>query len=258
MIIKYKQEDIFSLKKNNYKLPPNIETILNNLYNELNERNNKKNNNNRGNYNGEINGWRGVKEKYKSNFESTFSDDPIKKDLNSILNKISGNNIDTIKNKLLILIENNHNEYSDYIMDLILKNSIKQPLFCKDYVKLLVLLQDNDLIKSKCCNLFNELKNNNNKLFCEGYSLFIIEVYNSGILNDEDIESIITNIFTILNDNSRLEYVVDSLYVLFKFINNKKKLQLFKEQFKVDLDSLINNNLVPSKIKYKIMDINDL
>ena len=62
-------------------------------------------------------------------------------DINLILNKVSNNNFAYIHINLTKLLETiDDDEYLEYIFDVLLQNSIKQPVFCKYYVKLLDLI----------------------------------------------------------------------------------------------------------------------
>ena len=89
------------LKKNDFDIPKDVEYVLNNLSIELCERNKKISSRSNSNNNFESNGWRTIsKDKYVSNFESNIFDDPIKKDLNIILNKLSNNNFEVSKKDL--------------------------------------------------------------------------------------------------------------------------------------------------------------
>lgn len=262
-MITYKQEDIFSLKKCDNSLPESVEKKLQDIFLVLTNRNNRKTSikyNNGGNSN--QNGWRTiVREKYKSNFKSNISDDPIKMDINSILNKVSNNNFAYIHINLTKLLETiDDDEYLEYIFDVLLQNSIKQPVFCKYYVKLLDLIPKKDLIIDKFKSYSNEMVDDNkSREYREGYSLFIVEIFNHNFIDNSYIDETINNLFDELSKNKKnAEKIIECLFTLFKNIDNKKTLNEYKQCFKNNIEVLSGDTEIPMKSRFKLLDIKDL
>ena len=178
----------------------------------------------------------------------------------------------------------------------IFSKAVLQPTYCPIYVKLLNILDKKfiikDIINNKCLE-FKDILNSKNKeakaeadteaeitcskqkddklydLFCnevknknfkEGYSQFIGELYNNGMINYKTLELTINLFFNMLLDNlkedatsNNVEYLIICLCKLFntikKNINNSKQKTLitkFKE--------ILNYNII-KRLRFKIQDL---
>ena len=246
----YTPEEIFNLKKNDYVLPEVVSNNLDKILNVLSSRNNTKKTFSK--YSS--NNWNN--NKYVSVIGNQ-NQEKIKKDITSILNKISNNNFELSLQELNNIISKNTSpEISNFITETIFKNSIKQSIFCKNYVKILLTVKSDEVINKKI-NEFNNyiFEQKNPKHYKIGYACFISEIFNIGLISDELFTFIIQTIIkNILKDKIISEDYIESLFNINKIINNRNLLQ---KLLSPEISSLISNKEIPSRCRFKLMDIKD-
>ena len=214
-----------------------------NTFNKSN-RNNRNNKNNKNiiiNTNTNNNTWRIKKTVFKK--EIVLQTEKYESNINSLLNKLAPLNFETISKKIQSEFTNliNDSELDKNQIELCITNiinnifskAVMQIIYCPYYVKLINILNNDydifNLINLKCKEYKNLIlqqtynknkdlsanekydefcKEVKNKVFKEGYSQFIGELFNNNIVtNDIIIEYIvffIGNLETIFSANSRL------------------------------------------------------
>ena len=245
---KYAPNEIFKLKKNDFILPEIVSKNLENIHTVLSSRNNNKK----------------VFSKYSTNTwskgkypEQIDRDNKNKQDIISILNKISNNNFESSLEQLKIISSQDvSDKYSSYITESIFKNSIKQSIFCKNYVKILLTIKNEDIIQAKVREFgdFIYSEKNSKHLKC-GYTSFISELFNVGLIDNHLVSILIESIVkNILKNKLVCEDYVDCLFTMNKSIENR---DLIKSILSKDIDNMITDKEIKSKCRFKIMDIKD-
>lgn len=247
---KYTPNEIFSLKKNDFILPETVSKNLDNIYNILSSRNNSKkiiSKYSTSNWN---------KGKYLSQ-TSIHDKNKNKQDIISILNKISNNNFESSLEILTkISSQESSDDYLSFITENVFKNSITQSIFCKNYVRILMTIKSDEIIQSKVREFDNFIYNEKNpKHLKSGYSSFISELFNVGLIDSNLIGILIKNIIkNILKDKLFCEDYVECLFIINKTVENR---ELIKEILSDDIDTMIEDKEIKSKCRFKIMDIKD-
>ena len=228
--------------------------------------------------------------------------DKHKYEINSLLNKLSPKNFDSIIAKIMAYfdIQNNAGLESDnllkYIIDNLFLKAVIQPIYCPYYVKFIKILDSkfiiNELLDVKCVeykNILNATNDNNddglseqekydkfceenkNKIFKDGYTQFIGELFNNKLIKlkliTENIKFFVEN-FKILikswdteNENHEnniimVDSIISCLYKLIlttiKNINNKKTIC---NNLKIIFQ---NKDLLSKKLQFKLIDLNEL
>ena len=228
--------------------------------------------------------------------------DKHKYEINSLLNKLSPKNFDSIIAKIMAYfdIQNNAGLESDnllkYIIDNLFLKAVIQPIYCPYYVKFIKILDSkfiiNELLDVKCVeykNILNATNDNNddglseqekydkfceenkNKIFKDGYTQFIGELFNNKLIKlkliTENIKFFVEN-FKILikswdteNENHEnniimVDSIISCLYKLIlttiKNINNKKTIC---NNLKIIFQ---NKDLLSKKLQFKLLDLNEL
>jgi hypothetical protein len=247
---KYTPNEIFNLKKNDYALPDNVSKNLNNIYDILSSRNNNKKTTSK--YG--TGTW--TKGRYLSQ-NDIHDKNKNKQDIISILNKVSNNNFESsLKTLTKICSQNSSNDYSSFITENIFKNSISQSIFCKNYVKILLTIKSEEIIQSKIREFDNFIYNEKNpKHLKSGYSSFISELFNFGLIDSNLIGILIKNIIkNILKDKLLCEDYVECLFVINKTVENR---EIIKEILFDDIDTMVEDKEINAKCRFKIMDIKD-
>jgi hypothetical protein len=135
-------------------------------------------------------------------------------ELNSVLNKITSKNFESLSVKVAELIGDDK-DLAEFVVENIFKKAVVQPIYCVEYVKLIKLLGERGFdigtITTNRCEQYSELLKKEDALggkddlnydeFCElmsekkykvGYSQFIGELFNNELI---DYHTFIKNIF---------------------------------------------------------------
>tara|TARA_Y100001958_G_scaffold159879_1_gene163907 strand:+ start:3645 stop:4436 length:792 start_codon:yes stop_codon:yes gene_type:complete len=196
--------------------------------------------------------------------------DLIKKFKNNI-NKLTENNKDIIFREILLLLEKE--DFSSIMIDILIDSIILNNKYIDIYIELIKKInKDNDLNKKidKFHNLlYKNTSDYDNKnlynLLCEknkctdnsiGYSILVVKLEIYGLIENK-INKLLLELIKQLNlDND------DDLYKYIQCIYNILKIKKIDEKYITDKlnDKLIyiNKNIKNKKIKFKIMDINEV
>ena len=271
-----------------------------NTFNKSN-RNNRNNKNNKNiiiNTNTNNNTWRIKKTVFKK--EIVLQTEKYESNINSLLNKLAPLNFETISKKIQSEFTNliNDSELDKNQIELCITNiinnifskAVMQIIYCPYYVKLINILNNDydifNLINLKCKEYKNlilqqtynkneELSANQkydefckevkNKVFKEGYSQFIGELFNNNIVtNDIIIEYIvffIGNLETIFeSDINDINDIIDDIE--YNIICCIKLLETAKIDYNSIKDYLtrffnISTKKIPKRLKFKLLDIKD-
>ena len=168
-------------------------------------------------------------------------------EINSLLNKLSPKNFETIQDKVLLYYEkedvNNEilKELIFFTINNIFSKAVSQPIYCPYYVKLLKTLDEkfetNDIIDKKCSSFKDAINKSNNendtntekepkseqekydnfcleikeKKFKEGYSQFIGELYNNKMIKYYTLDVNINTFFELLDNEIKTDSKSDSV-----------------------------------------------
>ena len=271
-----------------------------NTFNKSN-RNNRNNKNNKNiiiNTNTNNNTWRIKKTVFKK--EIVLQTEKYESNINSLLNKLAPLNFETISKKIQSEFTNliNDSELDKNQIELCITNiinnifskAVMQIIYCPYYVKLINILNNDydifNLINLKCKEYKNlilqqtynkneELSANQkydefckevkNKVFKEGYSQFIGELFNNNIVtNDIIVEYIvffIGNLETIFeSDINDINDIIDDIE--YNIICCIKLLETAKIDYNSIKDYLtvffnISTKKIPKRLKFKLLDIKD-
>ena len=225
--------------------------------------------------------------------------DKYKYEINSLLNKLSPKNFDSIIQKILVYFNFDKEILLKFIIDNLFLKAVIQPIYCPYYVKFIKILESkfkiNELLDIKCVeykNILNNTNNDNNdndnglseqekydkfceenknKIFKDGYTQFIGELFNNKLIKQkliiENIKFFVDNFKIIMkswdtksdNHNNNIlfvENIISCLYTLvlttIKNIDNKKNIiNNLRHIFQ-------NKNLLSKKLQFKLLDLNDL
>lgn len=246
----YTPEEIFNLKKNDCVLPEIVSNNLDKIFNVLVSRNNTKKT--FAKYTS--NNWNN--NKYISVIGNQ-NQEKNKKDITSILNKISNNNFESTLQELNKIISiDSSNDISDFITETIFKNSIKQSIFCKNYVRILLTIKSDEVINKKITEFDNYIfEKENPKHYKTGYACFISEIFNIGLFSNEILTFIIDNIIKkILKSKSLSEDYIESLFTINKTVTKRELLHTLLSK---DIEILVSDKEIPTRCRFKLMDIKD-
>ena len=236
--------------------------------------------------NNKSNGWRKTKPIIGKPIKNDT--DKIKRNINSLLNKISKNNFNIIFKQIITNLKDGDDELFNYVIQNIFEKSIIQPFYCPFYVKLyLELIKFNTIFKKMitdiCNNYFDMIKYYKQKLkeniedtsydtFCliiknknkkKGFSQFIGELYLKGIIDLDSISKIISilinNIKTILIDNE-LDIIENNIICLSELLNTIQssisKIENIKEHLETIKTFSKNKNII-KRLQFILMDLLD-
>ena len=282
----YKLED--SLKE---KIDNIIKTIANNYgisYYDKNK-NKKHNNNNNNNKNDNIilendSKWRMGKTVIKKTINNDV--DKYKYEINSLLNKLSPKNFDTISSKILVYYKKDLSKEDIHILiinfiDSIFNKAVMQPIYCPYYVKFLNLL-DNEynilsLINEKC-NDYKKILNkspentelndydkfcqdNIDKVFKCGYSQFIGELFNNKMIEDDIIKENLDLFVENLKESVSLtDEILENILICMSKLISTTSQKLKKQNYKYDdiynrINEIYNSYNKNKRIKFKLLDM---
>ena len=207
------------------------------------------------------NGWRTAgKEKYKPQFASKNTDDLMKRSVSSILGKLSNANYDVVEKDLGELLMISDDTYEAFTVDMLFNNSIQQPLFCKHYANLLKLIKNKQIIRNKYVEYLDTLKNEEkDDAYKKGYTSFIAETYNHGIIDMNDMSNIIVSLFNDIDESSSSSSVyAEYLLIIFKKIDNINSFGKKKDKYAQKALELSKNKKIKPMYRYKLMDISEV
>jgi len=294
-ITKYSNKLIYSLKhKSNKKIQKNIQKIFDKINNDLKsnihflQKQNKKNH--------KHNSWKKVSRKKIFNGDKLDSLDLLKRKINGTLNKLNKDNFTLIKTEIINIAKkyNEDEEVLVFIIDNLFKKAINQISYCNLYIKLYqeiinnlvsyrhlitnILIQKcNDYMETISSDKDNEFENNDEyEMICEiiekkkyiyGYSQFIVELFNKGIIKFTLLKIFLDKLFiNILEKRGEEDYVLfielnlECIYIILTKISK----EIFIHENEINnsiikysecLSEYKEKTNLSSKNKFKIMDI---
>lgn len=209
-----------------------------------------------------------------------------KGELNSILNKITLTNFDSLSEKILSQIDDSK-ILAEFVVNNIFKKAVVQPTYCVGYVKLIKLLGekgfDIGIITTNKCDQYSEILKKEDSMadkddlnydeFCElmsekkykvGYSQFIGELFNNELI---DYHTFVKNIFAFFNslelmlnkenlDPKDLNVENTIICICSLIITSKTGIkEEDNEFFKGKLEYFNNMNKYQKRLKFKVLDI---
>ena len=299
----YSNEIFFQIKNNNnYIIDDELKSVLDNIYEIIDnnygityhEKNNKhyrkgklNKENKSKNINYDDNKWRLKKTTIKKEINCDL--DKYNYDINSLLNKLSPKNFESISKKILKYYEKSlsQEDLTNLLISFInsiFSKAVMQPIYCPYYVKFLNILEEKYkiiyLIDEKCNDyreIFNKsesvdkemtkqeeydqfCKDNLEKVFKAGYSQFLGELYNNKMINIEIIKSnidfFIQSLKNVLNTQELFENTVICISQLIKTTSEefKNSNYNYNDLYKSLLE--IHDSYNESRrIKYKLLDL---
>ena len=215
-------------------------------------------------------------------------DDAIKDQMLGELNKLSNQNFDKILKKVQDILKI-HSMFVDYCIEHIFIMATAQSIFCELYVKFIKTLQNDfthiEAILNKKCEGFipmlNEFKNQeendgylnnvtqeNYDKFCEGvkkknfkkgFTQFTCCLVKNELISKQylrnNIEAIKQNLEVSLQD-PKSSYTEDNIMCLVETFT--QYMQIITQGDKEFLDMIKKTKGLPSRLKFKIMDLQDL
>tara|TARA_Y100000591_G_C21844831_1_gene708052 strand:- start:1646 stop:2533 length:888 start_codon:yes stop_codon:yes gene_type:complete len=283
-------------KQNTFELDSSLKEILDNLSKIVNnnygltyyEKNykNKHRNGNRGNHKPNINfnnnQWRLKKTIIKKKIDSEL--DKYKYEINSLLNKLSKNNFDSISKKIIgyykkdDLTKDDLNNLLNSFIDSIFLKATMQPIYCPFYVKFLNILDTDykilSLINQKCENYKEIFENSNrtkemseydqfcqdnlDKVFKAGYSQFIGELFNNNMIQKEIIEDNIDFFTTSLEKNIENSEFFENIIICVSNLITTTSENLTDYNFKElydNINSIYKSYNKSKRLKFKLLDL---
>ena len=216
----------------------------------------------------------------------------IEGDINVELNKLSPKNHREITNKILnnFILKYEGDKQRNILsstLDNLFTKAVSQPIYCPYYVIFLKIFIENkvelqDVIKEKCDKFKNILveledeeqtrvktvtdanyddfcKNLKQKNFKLGFSQFVGELFNNGLISVivllETIDIIIDNIKSVIDKNGDMksEFIDDNVICLCKIIETLKE-KYIVETYIEKLNSIQKNKDLPKRLVFALMD----
>jgi hypothetical protein len=274
--IHYSRDIFYNIKKQFCSENLDLKTIFEDLTNTISSNDNKNDKNN-----DQGNSWRVTRKPFKEPPKN--KEEEYKNLINSFLNKLSPKNYDTISEKILnILIESN--DLLEHSVDDIFQKAVYQPVYCKQYVNLLILINANDLdinyLINQKCNIYNSMleketidlsnENVNYDEFCEnikkksyksGFSQFIAELFNqdmiSGIFIQRNINQQINKILTIVKDENINETNLENNIICLCQLVGIVKTKLDQSEILTKINEIKKNKGICKRLTFKLMDLAD-
>lgn len=260
--------DVFCSVKKNFKITedPELELVLKKFF--------LKNT---------FNVWR---HQYKSPiFKTDLNDiDKKKNQIKSLFNKLSNSNFEQIKNKLMYICTDD--ELIEYALNYIFEIATKQKMFCKKYVELIQnFISKDQKYKAKITNIIHNYKdinknssiknnkdlsyddfceNNKLKVYKEGYSQFIGELYIQSLIDYSIVKNNIDYMLKYLdillkNDDVNQELVEEMIICI-----NQLIITTIDKIKPADLSFIFNyltffckNKKISKRLIFKLMDLKD-
>jgi len=285
-------------KKNSFTLGNELKEVLDNLskivnnnygltYYEKNYKNKHRGGSRGGhkptiNFNNNNSQWRLKKTVIKKKIDSDL--DKYKYEINSLLNKLSKNNFDSISKKIIgyykkeALTSDDLNNLLTSFIDSIFLKATMQPIYCPLYVKFLNILDTDykilSLINQKCENYKEIFENSNrtkemsdydqfcqdnlDKVFKAGYSQFIGELFNNHMIQKEIIEDNIEFFTESLTKNiDNMEFFENIIICLSNLITTTSE-NLKEYNFKDlhdNISSIYKSYKGSKRLKFKLLDL---
>ena len=200
----------------------------------------------------------------------------IIKSITNNINKITDINKDIIYKEILDILNNKNLETINIVVNILIDSIIINSSFSELYIGLLkqIILKykiDLNILKDKFNNLLyknykdTEIKDYYN-LLCEknkctdnsiGYSSLVVRLENNNLIEnkvDKLVDELITK-FDINNQEDLYKYIL-CIFNIVKLKDIKKEDKIY-QQIKEKID-YVSQNIENKKIKFKIMDINDI
>ena len=213
--------------------------------------------------------------------------DKVISDIKINLNKITEKNYEKIHISIINIINNfNTSEFIQDVCDLIFNIITTNKMNTKVYSKLFKELCNNndrfnkilnDNIEEYCLS-FNNINyvspNENYNKFCEfikdnenknSLSLFYLNCFKEGIINIDKIKTIIEKCIELFklnldydNNNVMCEELIGNIYILLNGLKEYSKEEIITVINKIHKDNIKTKKNYNNKIRFKIMDIDDL
>ena len=215
--------------------------------------------------------------------------DKYKYEINSLLNKLSPKNFDSISSKILDyyekdLIKDDINDLLIHFIDSIFSKAVMQPIYCPYYVKFLNLLDTKfkilELVQDKC-NKYHDIfdkkieqsenmteqesydkfcDDNLEKVFKAGYSQFIGELFNNDMISTEivttNIEIFLSNLEKFSSQQDKFENILICISKLIMTTSTKIKKQKNKYlDIHKTIYSIYNSYNDNKRLKFKLLDL---
>ena len=285
-------------EKNTFELDSSLKEVLDNLskivnnnygltYYEKNYKNkHRKGNKHNINFNNHNNSsqWRLKKTIIKKDINSDI--DKYKYEINSLLNKLSKNNFDSISKKIIEyyqkdnLTKDDLNNLLTSFIDSIFLKATMQPIYCPLYVKFLHILDTDykilSLINQKCENYKEIFENSNrttemsdydqfcqdnlDKVFKAGYSQFIGELFNNNMIQKEIIADNIDFFTNTLNKNIENTEIFENIIICVSNLITTTSKNLedynFKELYS-SVNTIYKSYSKSKRLKFKLLDLSE-
>ena len=283
-------DKIHKVIDNNYGITYHEKNNKHNKHNKKGKNNyvNKSKNNNDNYDNYDNNKWRLVK---KTTIKKEINNelDKYNYEINSLLNKLSPKNFESISKKIMVYYEKllSSEDLTNLLISFInsiFSKAVMQHIYCPYYVKYLNLLEEKYkiiyLIDEKCNDyreIFNKTnkgdvemtkqeeydqfcKDNLEKVFKTGYSQFLGELYNNNMINIDIIKSNIDFFIKSLNNSINTDELFENTVICISQLikTTSKQFKRSKYNYNVlynDLLEIYNNYNKSRRIKYKLLDL---
>lgn len=290
-IIRYTRDDFFLVKSNyDFMLDDNLYNNISYIKSIINKNLNLHKNNDKKN-------WRYIKPTIKKKNMSVL--ETYCGEINSILNKISPKNYNKLVEQIMAyykkkdLTDEEHKKMLTFTINNIFDKAVMQPVYCPYYVKFLNTVDSEhniiNLIEEKC-NQYKDIvkqnekidessmteqekydlfcKNNKEKIFKNGFSQFIGELFNKEMITSEPIInnlSFFTNSLETIIDSENKSEEIENLILcvcnLMKTVFEKiKKIDTDKDSVMNIINKLLllKDRNLPKRLYFKLLDIKDL
>ena len=213
-------------------------------------------------------------------------------EINSLLNKLSIKTFDKICNNIINYYNTNTEDLKvllESTINNIFKKAVIQPNYCALYVKFIKKIDSDYTIKNLLEEKCNEYKssinievkktddsmneqekydlfcdNNKIKIFKEGYSQFMGELFNNDMITDKIIydylDFFITNLSDLVNKNKTndMENIESNIISIYKLLTTCKNINIFKKKKNKKKISKIDKSKLNKRLQFKILDIIEL
>ena len=296
----YSNEVFLHIKNNNnYLIDDDLKRVLDNItkiidnnygitYHEKNNKHYKKNKSNKSKkIEFDENKWRLKKTNIKKEINNEI--DKYNYEINSLLNKLSPKNFESISKKIMVYYEKSLSpeDLTNLLVSFInsiFSKAVMQPIYCPYYVKFLNILEDKYkiiyLIDEKCNDyreIFNKseevdtkmtqqeeydqfCKDNLEKVFKAGYSQFLGELFNNKMINIDIIKSNIDFFIQSLNNSINTEELFENTLICISQLIKTTSDEFITIKYNyndvhANLLKLHNDYNKSRRIKYKLLDL---
>jgi hypothetical protein len=231
--------------------------------------------------------WRAEKPAFLKKV-SQNRDDILTADINTMLNKMSPKNFETITNSVVEILSKNSNniKFFEFTIENIFMKAVTQAIYCKNYTEFIKILFDRefnvgDIVMEKCDKFKHILKEEedtsrsyskqvtteNYSKFCKdlkdknykrGYSQFIGEMYNKKLVSrdilSENIEICVSNVKKYLEIEPKGAAVEDNVICLIAIIKALEDQDIVTD-YKESLVALQKSDNLPKRLMFMFMDL---